>query len=765
MADASDFDNALDPAGPRKSPEPEGTGDSLKPSLLSESDGIPLKRLKLGDDVVEELPFAYFEKQPASAPVLKSGGRKKAGSSKDGLSAQKVEAANAKRGKETKESKDFRQLFSESENFKGWRLQEGPCAEGYYDPCLICSLNRSRIDKSDCRFYNRMLRSIDNPTNCRRLTIADARFFIDETKASTSAAMYTKDFWKVRGTGTRKRITRQSAEAVPAKPSRREAHFAAYTLQCIKSEFEKVVRREDDILQLDQIADGVFFSHSCHTNQICDVCGCSILNAHYCCIICGVELCWLCYDELLQPASGGKSPKWMKKLLCLKGVEHIASMFHLGSFLPLIGVYRNLLKKVEEQFLCYAIHADGPLCNGNHGRRYFQEEKCYCPRRCQSTKILDGSVWRIKNQLEPNALSDFKTYLALHIPVVVEGVNEHADFYPSTWSREALEKVISSQKKTRVLDCQTFRQAYVDGKACSVAQFWKRFDSKHVEGEPYLKIKDFPETAMFATVAKQQYANYFSVLPFLDYTHVDLKESGLGKLNLLNVLDEQESLVDPGPKAYIAVGACDAPHLASTPLHLDVSDSVNFLALVQSPKELSRGDLFKALEERLTLESVSDGEKERALKRPGKAGAIWKIFHPSDTLRLREAIMAWKRAKGEKFDGDVIHNQDVVVTPDLMSFLKDRGVHCHVFVQCEGEAVFVPCGAAHQVQNLNSCVKIAEDFVAVEGIEHVVNISNDLRRLKRGNDLIRVDTVLYRACSAAAETLSNYNPCLLSSSL
>lgn len=423
-----------------------------------------------------------------------------------------------------------------------------------------------------------------------------------------------------------------------------------------------------------------------------------------------------------------------------------------------------MLKKAEEQFKRYTIHSNGPLCNGNHGRRYFQEEKCYCPRRCGDIQIYEGKMCRIVNHLDLKAISEFKTHLAFHIPIIVESVNEHSDFFPAVWSREALEKVISSQKKIRVLDCQTLRQGYLDGKACTISQFWKRFDSKHVDGEPYLKIKDFPETAMFAKVAPQQYANYFRILPFLDYTQINSKDNGVGKLNLLNVFEEQEGLVDPGPKAYIGVGLCTAPHLASAPLHLDVSDSVSFLAVVQPPKELSRGELSKVIGERLALEGVSDSEKERILKRPDKAGAIWKIFHPNDLSRLRDCIIEWKRLNGEKVDGDVIHNQDVVVTAELQIFLAERGVNCYLFVQCEGDVVFVPSGSAHQVQNLNSCIKIAEDFVALEGVEYVVKISNDLRRLKHGNDLIKIDTALYRACSSAAEILSNCEPCLVPSS-
>ncbi|VDD89389.1 unnamed protein product [Enterobius vermicularis] len=772
-------------ANPICSAEKDTSGKSEAHSLEDENIE-PVKKAKLEVDCAEELPFAYFEKQPTSASLLSRNEECETSISADGISAQKAEAS--KRVKESKESRDFRSLILSSENFKGWRLQEGPCAEKYYNPCLICSLNKNRKDKSDCRFYNR-IRSVNNPKECRRLTIADARFFVDEAKASTLGAVITKDFWKANAVNGRRRVTRSSKQLRSLRFTRRDAHFAAYILQCVRSEFEKIVRREDQILQRDRSADGVFFSHSFNCNQICDVCNCSILNAHYCCIICGLELCWLCYDELNHPPKAGPFPKWLKRLFCLDGVEHIASMFHLGSFLPVLDIYRNVLKKADEQFKRYGIYSGGPMCNGNHGRRYFQEEKCYCPRQCVDIQASDGLICRIKDTRDPNAISEFKTHLASHVPIVVENVNEHPDFYPAVWSREALEKVISSQKKIRILDCQTLNQAYLDGKACTLSQFWKKFDSKHIDGEPYLKIKDFPETTMFAKVAPQQYTNYFNILPFLDYTQISLKDDGTGKLNLLNVFEEQENLVDPGPKAYVGVGLCATPHLASTPLHLDVSDSLNFLAVVQPPKELSRGDLCKVITERLDSEGVSESEKERALKRPDKAGALWKVFKPDDTLLLRNSIVDWKRQNGEKFDGDVIHNQDVVITPEFQSFLKQRGVSCYQFIQCEGDVVFVPSGSAHQVQNLNSCIKIAEDFVAVEGVEYVVKISDDLRRLKHGNDLIRpfreisigqsrketgifpfgkhlrIDTVIYRACSTAVEALANFEPCLVPSSL
>lgn len=41
----------------------------------------------------------------------------------------------------------------------------------------------------------------------------------------------------------------------------------------------------------------------------------------------------------------------------------------------------------------------------------------------------------------------------------------------------------------------------------------------------------------------------------------------------------------------ICAGLYNAPHLASTPLHLDVSDAVNFLPFVKAPDEMSREEV------------------------------------------------------------------------------------------------------------------------------------------------------------------------------
>lgn len=50
-----------------------------------------------------------------------------------------------------------------------------------------------------------------------------------------------------------------------------------------------------------------------------------------------------------------------------------------------------------------------------------------------------------------------------------------------------------------------------------------------------------------------------------------------------------------------------------------------------------------ALKKRLDIEAIEGSEQERVMRKPEKAGAIWKIFHPDDNGKIRDAIAEWKR--------------------------------------------------------------------------------------------------------------------------
>uniref|UniRef100_A0A9J2P2Y4 JmjC domain-containing protein n=1 Tax=Ascaris lumbricoides TaxID=6252 RepID=A0A9J2P2Y4_ASCLU len=472
--------------------------------------------------------------------------------------------------------------------------------------------------------------------------------------------------------------------------SSHDAQIAAYIIQCAKSAFRAVVDREESVLSnaCPGIAtkfyhaarssewrrpeeDEAYFSHSYRTKQICDVCNFSVLNAHLCCVHCGIEVCPHCFDEL---KAGVARFAW-KNLRCRSGTRHDESMFHLATFRLSFGAFKSVLVEVENQCRRYAIK-NGAVCNGNHGRRRFQTEKCYCPRRSGEDEVTIEPICIIKDQMAADSYARFKAHLAVHHPVLVENVALHPKYRSELWSREAFATILARDKRLKILDSSSFGRAFVDGKRCTLEQFWQAFESRHDCSEPYLKVKDFPEGMRFVDVAPEQFKNLFEVLPFLEYTRASLKKNySKGRLNLLNLMSGYAGAPDPGPKAYICCGLCNAPHLSSTPLHLDVSNAANFLPLVQTPRLMSHDEIAKALKKRLDIEAIEGSEQERVMRKPEKAGAIWKIFHPDDNGKIRDAIAEWKRIQGSKRrePGDAIHNQDMVVTPEMVQFFAQKG--------------------------------------------------------------------------------------------
>ncbi|VDK26482.1 unnamed protein product [Anisakis simplex] len=100
----------------------------------------------------------------------------------------------------------------------------------------------------------------------------------------------------------------------------------------------------------------------------------------------------------------------------------------------------------------------------------------------------------------------------------------------------------------------------------------------------------------FHEIAPSQFENLFQFLPFLDYTRTVLtNDYDKGRLNILNFMSGFAGAPDPGPKAYLCCGLCDAPELSSTPLHLDVSNAVNFLPIVQAPIDMSYEEISEGI--------------------------------------------------------------------------------------------------------------------------------------------------------------------------
>uniref|UniRef100_A0A8W8J2X6 JmjC domain-containing protein n=1 Tax=Magallana gigas TaxID=29159 RepID=A0A8W8J2X6_MAGGI len=123
------------------------------------------------------------------------------------------------------------------------------------------------------------------------------------------------------------------------------------------------------------------------------------------------------------------------------------------------------------------------------------------------------------------------------------------------------------------------------------------------------------------------------------------------------------------------------------------------------------------------------------------------------------------KERGEEIEPhhDPIHDQSWYLDVELQNRLyKEYGVLGYTIVQCMGDAVFIPAGAPHQVKNLHSCIKVAEDFVSPEHLNHCFSLTQEFRLLSdthtNHEDKLQVKNIMYHAVKDALAVLNNAEP-------
>ena len=92
--------------------------------------------------------------------------------------------------------------------------------------------------------------------------------------------------------------------------------------------------------------------------------------------------------------------------------------------------------------------------------------------------------------------------------------------------------------------------------------------------------------------------------------------------------------------------------------------------------------------------------RERVRQPDVRVGAIWHIFHPRDADKIRDMLNRVALEKGHKLEPntDPIHDQKIYLDEKLRKRLfEEYGVMGYTYPQCEGDTVFIPAGAPHQV--------------------------------------------------------------------
>ena len=299
-------------------------------------------------------------------------------------------------------------------------------------------------------------------------------------------------------------------------------------------------------------------------------------------------------------------------------------------------------------------------------------------------------------------------------------------------------------------------------------------------GPPLLKLKDWPTSSDFADLLPDHFADLMAALPQQDYTH------RRGARNLACRLPAYALPPDLGPKMYVAYGTrgitTGEPEalclFGTTCLHMDMADAVNLCVFVQpdpaeeggaeggaaggaeggaaggaaAPPRAGWGPAAVHAEEVGTGGGKVQGrfregsggwgpaavhaEEVEWLKTEGgpTAGAVWDLWAAEDEPKL--SAFLWKLAceesgedKARTIIGHPIHDANVYLNAAMRRRLwVEEGVRGYRFVQRQGEAVFIPAGCPHQVFNLRSSIKVAEDFVSPEHIRHCLRLTEQARR-------------------------------------
>ncbi len=236
-------------------------------------------------------------------------------------------------------------------------------------------------------------------------------------------------------------------------------------------------------------------------------------------------------------------------------------------------------------------------------------------------------------------------------------------------------------------------------------KFWCGFEAPNermldkVTNMPMLlKLKDWPPDNDFAAYLPERFDDLMRCIPLRDYT---LRQ---GKLNLASSMPNHFVRPDLGPKMYIAYGNALHPDTGTTNLHIDMSDACNVMVYVGIPGDGLRQEHLKE-----GLRTVDDSDcdlltRQRAREDGVVVGALWHIYHPRDADKIRDLLNKVALEKGQKLEPntDPIHDQKIYLDQELRTRLyKDYGVVGYAFPQCEGDTVFIPAGAPHQVSYIS----------------------------------------------------------------
>uniref|UniRef100_T1IIC8 [histone H3]-dimethyl-L-lysine(9) demethylase n=1 Tax=Strigamia maritima TaxID=126957 RepID=T1IIC8_STRMM len=367
--------------------------------------------------------------------------------------------------------------------------------------------------------------------------------------------------------------------------------------------------------------------------------------------------------------------------------------------------------------------------------------------------LCEGRLLRLHDPIHKNNLNLFQEQWKRGQPVLVSEVNRALDM--TLWHPEAFASDFGDITNDLV-NCHT-GNIVADQ---PMRKFWEGFENltKRMQDEHgvhmLLKLKDWPPGDDFSELLPSRFEDLMKALPLPEYTHRN------GRLNLAGRLPDCFVRPDLGPKMYNAYGSALYPSKGTTNLHLDISDAVNVMVYVGIPRD---GNSKQHIEE--ALKAIDEAgcdilTRRRVRERNERPGALWHIYNARDADKIRDLLNKVAVERGETLEAhhDPIHDQSWYLDAGLRERLYlEYAVEGYAIAQCLGDAVFIPAGAPHQVRNLHSCIKVAEDFVSPENVSHCFTLTQEFRDLSdthtNHEDKLQVKNIIYHAVKDALSVL------------
>lgn len=368
------------------------------------------------------------------------------------------------------------------------------------------------------------------------------------------------------------------------------------------------------------------------------------------------------------------------------------------------------------------------------------------------TWVCDQHVLWLKDYKNSNNWKLFKECWKQGQPAVVSGV--HKKMNVSLWKAESI-SLDFGDHQADLLNC---KDSIVSN--ANVKEFWDGFEEvskrqKNKGGETVvLKLKDCPSGEDFKTMMPARYEDFLRSLPLPEYCNPE------GKFNLASHLPGFFVRPDLGPRLCSAYGVAAAKDhdIGTTNLHIEASDVVNVLVYVGIAKGngvLSKAGILKKFEE----EELDDILRKRLKDSSEIPGALWHIYAGKDVDKIREFLQKVSKEQGLEVlpEHDPVRDQGWYVNRRLRQrLLEEYGVRACTLVQFLGDAIVLPAGTLHQVQNFHSCIQVTEDFVSPEHLVQSFHLTQELRLLKEEinyDDKLQVKNILYHAVKEMVRAL------------